>query len=111
MLTIKIKVAEMCKYLSKTLKLKLDMPEEKEIYELTLPYITKRALKGVIIIRPDKKKEDLFDLPPQELRNMIRGFVWRAEHFKGKTIRQIAEKEAFSDAFVGRLITSTFEFA
>jgi site-specific DNA recombinase len=111
MLTIKIKAADLCKYLSRTLKLKLDMPEEKEIYELTLPYITKRALKGVVIIRPDKKKEDLFDLPPQELRNLIRGFVWRTEHFKGKTIRQIAETEGFSDAFVGRLITSTLEAA
>ena len=76
-----------------------------------LPYVTKRALKGVVIVQPDKKKEDIFDLPPQELRNLIRGFVWRDAHFQGETLEQIAAREGFSDAFVGRLIRQTFEIA
>lgn len=74
-----------------------------------LPYTTKRALKGVTIIRPDQGKKDMFDLPPQELRNLIRGFVWREAHFGGDTLEQIAAREGFSDAFVGRLIRRTLE--
>lgn len=110
-LTIKVSRSELCRYLSKALDLKLPTPDENSAYDVILPYITKRALKGVTIIRPDKKKDDPFDLPPEQLRNLIRGFVWRDKHFRGMTIRQIAERESFSDAFVGRLINATFEVA
>lgn len=108
-LIIKVNRAVLCHYLEKTLELKLSQPVEVQSYEITLPYIAKRALRGVTIVRPDQGKKDIFDLPPQELRNLIRGFVWRDAHFNGDTLEQIAARESFSDAFVGRLIRRTFE--
>ena len=110
-LTIKINRPALCKYVSKELELKIEAPSAELVYQIVLPYVTKRALKGVVIVQPDKKKEDIFDLPPQELRNLIRGFVWRDAHFQGETLEQIAAREGFSDAFVGRLIRQTFEIA
>lgn len=110
-LTIKINRSGLCKYLGQALDLKIELPLDRITHDLTLPYTTKRALKGVVIIKPDQQKKDMFDLPPQELRNLIRGFVWRDDHFKGETLEQIAAREGFSDAFVGRLIRRTFEVA
>lgn len=108
-LVIKINRSGLCCYLEKVFELKIVDPAETRPYEIALPYKTKRALKGVTVIRPDQGKKDMFDLPPQELRNLIRGFVWRDAHFGGDTLEQIAARECFSDAFVGRLIRRTFE--
>jgi site-specific DNA recombinase len=110
-LIIKIGRAELVRYVGQALKLKIELPPAGQTFDLQIPYLTKRAFKGVTIIRPDQKKKDMFDLPPQELRNLIRGFVWREAHFKGETLEQIATREGFSDAFVGRLIRRTFEAA
>lgn len=110
-LIIKIDRVELARYVSQVLKLKIGLPPGEKTFDLRIPYLTKRAFKGVTIIRPDHKKKDMFDLPPQELRNLIRGFVWRDDHFKGETLEQIGIREGFSDAFVGRLIRRTFEAA
>ncbi|HRJ11967.1 MAG TPA: hypothetical protein PKW15_01850 [Alphaproteobacteria bacterium] len=53
----------------------------------------------------------MFDLPSHELRDLIRGFIWRDEHFNGMTIREIAKRDKRSDAFVGGMIRKTFEVA
>lgn len=110
-LIIKLSRRDLCKYLCHMLDLKIEPSAESSVFDLMLPYVTKRALKGVVIINPDQQKKDIFDLPPQELRNLIRGFVWRDAHFNGETLEQIAAREGFSDAFVGRLIRKTFEAA
>lgn len=110
-IVIKVNRAKLGQYLEKELELKITPSAVTQPYEIVLPYTTKRALKGVTIIRPDQGKKDMFDLSPQELRNLIRGFVWRDAHFKGDTLEQIASRESFSDAFVGRLIRRTFEVA
>jgi hypothetical protein len=59
-------------------------------------------------IRPSTAEKDIFDLPPPELKKLIQGFVWREEHFKGATIRDIAQRENVSDSFVGKRIFQTF---
>ena len=110
-IVIKINRTTLGQYLEKELELKITPSAVTQPYEIALPYTTKRALKGVTIIKPDQGTKDMFDLPSQELRNLIRGFVWRDAHFKGDTLEQIAAREGFSDAFVGRLIRRTFEVA
>jgi hypothetical protein len=86
-----------------------DQPETKEI---KISYIARRAHKGSIIIESSTQSaggKDPFDLPAQELKNLVRGMIWRDEHFKGETIRQIALREKFSEGFVGKCIFRTFE--
>ena len=53
--------------------------------------------------------EDILDLPPPQLKNLVRGIIWRDEHFGGLTIRQIAEREYLSEGYVGKLIFESFE--
>lgn len=85
------------------------IPETKEIQAA---YITRRAHKGSIIIDAhERNKNDLLDLPSHELKNLVRGLIWRDEHFGGATIREIATRENLSDGFVGKCIFRTFELA
>lgn len=51
---------------------------------------------------------DPFDRTPQELKNLVRGIIWRDRHFSGTTISQIAQEEHCSDAWVSSLIAQSF---
>jgi hypothetical protein len=88
------------------------MPQTAEdTKEIIVPYITRRAHRGAIVIQPDRPDadKDPLDLPSGELRNLIRGLIWRDEHFGGKTLRDIAKRERFSEGYVGQCIFRTFE--
>jgi hypothetical protein len=63
------------------------------------------------VIEADKGStgdKDPLDLPPTELRNLIRGLIWRDEHFSGMTLRDIGKREGFSEGYVGQCIFKTF---
>ena len=47
-------------------------------------------------------------LPSGELRNLVRGLIWRDEHFGGATLRDIAKREKFSEGYIGKCIFMTF---
>jgi hypothetical protein len=64
-----------------------------------------------VVIEPEKPDRDIFDLPSDQLKKLVQGFVWRNEHFQGLTIRQIAEREGLSDSHVGKQIFATFELS
>lgn len=72
-------------------------------------YNTRRGKKSSLVIEPEKPDRDIFDLPPDQLKKFVQGFIWRDEHFQGLTIRQIAEREGLSDSYVGKQIFATFE--
>lgn len=80
---------------------------------LEVPFRVGKSWHGAVVIRPPETgtPEDMFDLPAHELRDLIRGFIWRDEHFNGMTIREIAKRDKRSDAFVGKMIRKTFEVA
>lgn len=111
-LTIEIRLPELCRYIEEMLEIRLPLNADNDILKLVLPYHTRRSKKGTVVVRPGKigdKPHDIFDLPPIELKNLVRGIVWRNEHFKGQTIRQIADREKLSEGFVGRLIHYSLE--
>lgn len=87
------------------------LPEDTVHFDI--PFRVGKSWHGAVVIRPPKTgmPEDVFDLPSQELRDLIRGFIWRDEHFNGMTIREIAKRDKRSDAFVGGMIRKTFEVA
>jgi len=113
-LTIKLKPAELALLLSEEGKEPLQNNSSQEIYTMTVPFqVTKSAWKGAVVIRPPAQNspEDIFSLPPHELRDLVRGIVWRDQHFSGMTIREIAKQTGQSDVFVGRLIRNTLKIA
>ena len=106
---LSLDVANMRKLVSN--QAKADFPDGgfKSIHEIVVPYKKTRVSKGAIVIQPEGGKKDMLDLPPPELKKLIQGFAWRDEHFKGLTIRQIAQREKVSDSYVGTQIFRTFE--
>lgn len=84
-----------------------------ETKRISIPYITRRAHRGAIVIQPDKPdtEKDPLDLPSGELRNLVRGLIWRDEHFDGATLRDIAKREKFSEGYVGQCIFRTLEIS
>ena len=94
--------------------LHIAMPQTaNETKKISIPYITHRAHRGAIVIQPDQPdtEKDPLDLPSGELRNLVRGLIWRDEHFGGATLRDIAKREKFSEGYVGQCIFRTLEIS
>lgn len=111
-IVIEVKIPELMRKLA---DIGIDgLPEESvtEVKKIQAAYITRRAHKGSIIIDAhERDKNDPLDMPGHELKNLVRGLIWRDEHFGGATIREIAAREKLSDGFVGQCIFKTFELA
>lgn len=90
------------------LQIELPMPKQ-EVYLHTIPFSTRRANKGTLIIQShtDSPKDDPFARTPLELKNWVRGIVWRDEFFSGTMIADIAKREKIDPRYVGRLIDAS----
>ncbi|MCE7887404.1 MAG: recombinase family protein [Alphaproteobacteria bacterium PRO2] len=108
-LEIKIKTDGLSSLLSDAAKVKINSTVD--IGTLLVPYTTRRAKKGALVIAPEKQQKDIFDLPSNELKKLVQGFIWRDEHFSGMTLRDIAKREEFSEGYVGQCIFQTFEIS
>jgi len=88
-------------------------PRLEDMASFEVPFVVGKSWHGSTIIRPPSTgtPEDIFDLPPNDLRDLVRGVIWRNEHFKGMTIREIAKRDKRSDAFVGTMIRKSLEIA
>jgi len=62
-----------------------------------------------VVIKSETGSDDIFDLQPQELKRLVQGMIWRDEHFKGATLKDIAKREKLSDSFIGKHIFKAFE--
>lgn len=111
-IVIEVKIPELMCMLTDTGIVGLPQHCVAETKEIQAAYITRRAHKGSIIIEEhERDKNDPLNLPSHELKNLVRGVIWRDEHFGGATIREIAAREKLSDGFVGQCIFKTFELA
>jgi hypothetical protein len=48
-------------------------------------------------------------LPPEKLKKLVQGVLWRDEHFAGLPLKDIARREGRSEAYVGSTIFAGFE--
>lgn len=100
-------VQELCAALSQAAETKINSSKETAL--IVGAFNTRRATKGAVVIEPETPDRDIFDLPPDQLKKLVQGFIWRDEHFQGLTIREIAEREGLSDSHVGKQIFATFD--
>lgn len=109
-ITILVKIERLSQVIGESLSIAMPKISD-ETKEINVPYISRRAHRGAIVIEPDRQnvERDPLDLPSGELRNLIRGMIWRDEHFGGMTLRDIAKRERFSEGYVGQCIFRTFE--
>jgi hypothetical protein len=63
----------------------------------------------ILVPQTSSGKSDPFALSPLELKNWVRGIVWRDEFYDGLSIEKIARRENLSPRYVGRLIDSSLE--
>ena len=67
--------------INETMRMALVVKDESKIHSLTIPYHTKRARRGSIMISAGDGK-DLLDLPKNKLESLVKGIIWSDAHFK-----------------------------
>lgn len=110
LLTVEINPESLAKYINEAMGLDLRPDIDNKHYRIETHYHTRRAHRGAVIIRPGDGKDPL-DLPKARLEALVKGIVWRDQHFTGKSFHQIATENRCSTAQVGKLIQQSFEIA
>ena len=108
-ITLKIDVIELQKYLMRTLNVAMQQPSEKEI-NISIDFKTKRIDNGTIIVEDQNNNKDILDIPTEQLTRIVKGIVWRDEHFDGSSLRDIAKRHNHSENHINRCIQDSFEF-
>ncbi|MFA5593240.1 MAG: recombinase family protein [Micavibrio sp.] len=108
-LTLEISPERLRNFLEEKLKLTIPSNIEQRPHIISIPFSTTRANKGAIIMSPKNTDHDPLDLPPHQLRNLVRGIVWRDEHFDGMSIEDIAAREGLSKSGIRKIIMGSFE--
>lgn len=108
-ITIQIIPSNLKSVLQDHLDITLPQHSLDDIYSIEVPFQVQKSYRGAVVIRPDQETRDrIFDRHPQELKNLIRGIIWRDEHFQGLSIREIARREGLNETYVGRLVRESF---
>ena len=107
---IRLTTAKLFEYLVEELGLISNhiVSEEKEI---ETEFMTRSTNKGAIKVEPKRNgvaDNILENLSPIELRNLVRGMIWREDHFNGMSLKEIASRDDVSDNYVGRMIFKSF---
>lgn len=108
MLKLELRCRELKNLLNEKLQLSLLDPEIESVL-LNIPFEPRRGRKGALVIEAQGIKKDMFDLPPEALKKLVQGFIWRDEHFGGMTIQDIAAREGLTAPYLGQHIFRTFE--
>ncbi len=77
-------------------------------FDVVVPFLVGKARRGALVIEPEGQK-DMFDLPPEKLKKLVQGVVWRDEHFDGMALKDIARREKCSEAYVSTAIFGAFK--
>ncbi|NCT41702.1 MAG: recombinase family protein [Alphaproteobacteria bacterium] len=79
--------------------------------KIILPFKVLRANNGAIVLKSNQQNDhDPFNIPTDQLKRVVRGIIWRDEHFAGKTLKNIAAAGGHGENFVNRCIQESFEF-
>jgi len=109
-LTVAVSVKNLITCINETMNTGLAIDEEARTHSITIPYHTKRARMGAIVIMHGDGK-DFLDLPKKKLEYMVKGIIWRDAHFSGQSFLAIAKANNCSRSFVRQLIGKSFKIA
>jgi site-specific DNA recombinase len=74
--------------------------------EIELPFEPIQSGRS-FVIRNNTPIRDPLDIPVPQLKALIKGTIWRDEHFAGMSMRDIAAREGTDERHVRRLITNS----
>ncbi len=94
-------------FLKSTLKIDLGASSQ-EIIVIESPFTKRLAGNGAIIINPAQNQDPL-DLSTEKLKRVVRGTIWRDEHFSGIAIKEIGRRDGHCEDYVSLCIQQTFE--
>ena len=108
--TITISPHRLLKYFADHLKLDCALSPAYEFSAITVPIGNIKQKHSPLSISETKPRNpnDPFDRDPQELKDWVRGIIWRDQHFQGMTIRAIAARENCSESLVAKMIQYSF---
>lgn len=101
---IEVNTVNLHRDLQKSLDLTIPLKFNKSEHLLNVPFTTRRSYKGAVILTPENADYDPLDLPPYQLRNLVKGTIWRDEHFSGISLSAIAARDGFSKQHVQQLV-------
>ncbi len=109
-LSAHISCKQMLSALLEILELDAYLEPSCETTTIEIPVAALRPRSGHTIIPAQRKSKsgDPFDRSPQELKDWVRGIIWRDDHFKGMTIRAIAQRDNCSESLVAKMIQYSF---
>jgi DNA-directed RNA polymerase specialized sigma subunit len=107
-LEIHLNIRKLKSYLEDTLKIHIENITN-DCHVISTDFKLQKSYRGAIIEKPDSDKSDPLDFPPQQLKNLVKGIVWRDEHFSGLSMKEIAERENVSKAHVGQIIMRSMD--
>lgn len=108
-ITLKINSGRLQRYLAKAHDVTLETPSLKEA-SMCIPYKAKRANNGAVIIKSKNSGKDILDIQPDQLARIVKGIVWRDEHFAGDTLRDIAKRHNHGENYINKCIQDSFAF-
>jgi DNA invertase Pin-like site-specific DNA recombinase len=91
-----------------TYSIELEIPI-KDIIKIETYFNIETGARGSIILKPESVLKDPLDLPPERLKRLVKGIIWRDEHFDGKTIKDITKTGGHSPNYVRRCIHESFD--
>jgi len=106
-LTIEVRTKGLAVCINATMNTEVATGDTDKIYSLVVPYYTKRACKGAVMIQTGDEK----DLLDRKLEPLVKGIIWRDEHFRGKSFVEISRENNCSRSFVIRLVRQSLEIA
>ena len=108
-LTINMNPKELHQSLQDQLNLSIPIKFNKPTHKIPSPFTTRKSYKGAVILNPKTTDHDPLDLPPHELLNLVKGTIWREEHFDGMALLDIATRDKFSKQHVHQMIMKSME--
>lgn len=107
-LTIEVSVRKLMECINETLRLAIPAGHKDRVHRIAIPYHKQHARKGTVVIRPGNGTDPL-DLPKSKLEALVKGTIWRDEHFAGKSFKQIAHEHQCSRSYVIQLIDKSLD--
>lgn len=88
----------------------LGQPDRK-IIQTSVAFKKQISNNGAILLNPQNQvKDDPFNVPLDQLKRVVRGTIWRKEHFAGALMKDIAKNNGFSQNYIRRCIHESFDF-
>ncbi len=106
-LRIDICLEKLATVLNEDMNVSLPLDAATGTHCITIPYHTKRARRGAVMIQTGDKTDPL-DLPKSKIEMLVKGVIWRDEHFHGRTFAEIAKENGCSRSYVMRVVDYSF---